>query len=231
MKFHWHILDKKRKSILPLLSNFSKEGFYLAGGTGLAIQFGHRDSIDFDFFRKEDYDTALLIRKLESVFKDYKLRITQQEKNTVSCLIDDKIQLSFFSYQYELQKPLVKTDYFDIASVEDIGCMKLSAITGRAVEKDYVDLYFILQKVPLQKLLDYCSKKYKSFDEFMILKSIHFFEDVEKEHILFKEGHKISWEKVKKYLKGTADEYTKQYSRKQQLEPIRKGRREKGFER
>ena len=53
---HWNILDEKRKNILPLLKTFSiDEGFYLAGGTGLALQIGHRDSIDFDFFKKGDF--------------------------------------------------------------------------------------------------------------------------------------------------------------------------------
>ncbi|MFA6924256.1 MAG: nucleotidyl transferase AbiEii/AbiGii toxin family protein [Bacteroidales bacterium] len=187
MEIHWDILDNKRKSILPLFKHFADEGFYLAGETGLALQIGHRDSIDFDFFKKDDYDTVVLIKKLEAVFKNHKLSITQQDKNTVSCSIDNNIRLSFFSYNYELLKPLIRTGYFAIASIEDIACMKLSAIMSRAVEKDYVDLYFILQKISLDDLLDYCKKKYRSLDEMMILKSLPFFEDVQKEHILFKE--------------------------------------------
>lgn len=200
MEIHWNILDNKRKSILPLFKHFEDEGFYLAGGTGLALQIGHRDSIDFDFFKDGDYDTVALIQKLESVFKNHKLAITQQEKNTVSCLIDDTIQISFFSYPYELQRPLVSTEYFKIASIEDIACMKLSAIIGRAVEKDYVDLYFILQNNSLDDLLDCCRKKYRSIDDMMILKSLLFFEDVQKEHILFKKGHKVSLKQMQKYF-------------------------------
>src|ERR1035437_8364995 len=101
MELHWNILDKKRKSILPLLKNFSKEGFYLAGGTGLALQLGHRDSIDFDFCRKGSFDTGAFIEKIESIFKGHKVFISQQEKNTVSCEIDDDIHLSFMTYDYE----------------------------------------------------------------------------------------------------------------------------------
>lgn len=200
MKIHWDILDSKRKSILPLFKHFKDDGFYLAGGTGLALQLGHRDSIDFDFFKNGDYDTATLIKKIESVFKNHELSITQHDKNTVSCIIDDTIKLSFFGYNYELIELLNNTEYFDIASIEDIACMKLTTIMSRAVEKDYVDLYFILQNLSLDDLLESCRKKYRSLDEILILKSLTFFDDVQNEHINFKEKHKISLKQIKKYF-------------------------------
>mgnify|MGYP001561033274 CR=1 FL=1 len=77
-----NILDNDRKAVLPLLKNLSEEGFYLAGGTGLALQIGHRDSIDFDFFKEGDYDTAQLAEKLSALFSTHVLVITTQEKNT-----------------------------------------------------------------------------------------------------------------------------------------------------
>lgn len=69
---HYHILDGERRNILPLLGEL-KGQFYLAGGTGLALQIGHRDSIDFDFFTETDFDTALLLQKLEKVFAGKKI--------------------------------------------------------------------------------------------------------------------------------------------------------------
>jgi hypothetical protein len=71
MQLHWDILDEKRKSILPLLKRVSEQGFYLAGGTGLALQLGHRDSIDFDFFIEGGFDTATLLSQLKFM-KKYK---------------------------------------------------------------------------------------------------------------------------------------------------------------
>ena len=150
MDLHLNILDDKRRAILPLLKDFSSDGFYLAGGTGLALQLGHRDSIDFDFFKEGDFNVDILIDKISGIFNSHKLTITQKEKNTVSCLIDDSIQLSFFGYRHSLLQPAIKTDYFDIASIIDTGSMKLSAITSRYVEKDYVDLYFILQNISIR---------------------------------------------------------------------------------
>lgn len=227
MEIHWNILDKKRKEVLPLLKKFSEEGFYLAGGTGLALLLGHRDSVDFDFFKKGDYDIEALIEKIKLVFKKHNISITQKEKNTVSCKIDDDIRLSFFTYNYELLSPLIQTEYFSIASVKDIACMKLSAISGRAVEKDYVDLYFIAQKIALKELIDACLKKYPVINQAVILKSLPSVHDVEKENIRFAKGYKVSLEEIKKYF----DKSIKEYVRQIELESIRKSKKEKNIDR
>lgn len=63
----YNILDQKRLALLPLFKSF-KEGFYLAGGTALALQIGHRDSVDFDFFSEEDIDTKELFERLRKIF-------------------------------------------------------------------------------------------------------------------------------------------------------------------
>jgi len=207
MNLHLNILDDKRREILPFFKNFSEDGFYLAGGTGLALQIGHRDSIDFDFFKEGDFDTALLVEKINTIFISHKLSITQQERNTVSCLIDDSIQISFFGYRHKLLYPLIKNDYLDVASIIDIGCMKLSAITSRYVEKDYVDLYFILQNISISELLENFIKKYPNFDKALILKSLIYFDDITPEPILFKEGHDVSFETIKVFLQKTVKKY------------------------
>ena len=75
----YDILDEKRIKILPKLK-FLKEEFYLAGGTALALQIGHRDSIDFDFFKQEKLDTEKLFYKIKNVFKEHKILKIQEEK-------------------------------------------------------------------------------------------------------------------------------------------------------
>ena len=209
MNLHLNILDEKRQAILPLFKDFSKDGFYLAGGTGLALLLGHRDSIDFDFFKEGDFDTDILIENISKQFTSHKLTVTQKEINTVSVLIDENIQISFFGYHHSLLMPLVKSEYFDIASMVDIGCMKLSAITSRYTEKDYVDLYFILQNVTLPELLENFVKKYPNFDKTVILKSLVYFDDLIEEPILFKENHDVSLETIKEFLQKTVKDYLK----------------------
>src|SRR3989339_21131 len=141
-KFYYDILNKDRKNILHLLRYFKKE-FYLAGGTGLALQIGHRDSADFDFFIKGDFFTVDLFKKIKTLFAGYNIKKTQEDKDTLSVSVGGNIKLSFFTYKYKLINHIISDSNLTIASILDIGCMKLAAITGRATEKDYIDLYFI----------------------------------------------------------------------------------------
>ena len=84
----YNILDKKRKNILPFLKNF-KSDFYLAGGTALALQIGHRDSIDFDFFAPQDIDTKKLFEKIRDIFQDFEISKIQEENKRKYCFKTD----------------------------------------------------------------------------------------------------------------------------------------------
>lgn len=196
----YNILNKKRLKFLPLFKNFKKD-FYLAGGTALALQIGHRDSIDFDFFTKKDIDTKKLFEEIKRIFKDYKIIKVQEERNTLSVIVNNTIKLSFFTYKYNLVEQLVKTEYFNFASIIDIACMKLSAIINRAVNKDYVDLYYILQKITLFTLLDKMKWKFPDIDINLASKSLIFFSDVEQEPLRFRNNNKVSFKKIKDYFK------------------------------
>jgi hypothetical protein len=195
----YDILDKERVNILPKLS-FLKGRFYLAGGTGLALQIGHRDSIDFDFFTKENFNTFDLYKELLEIFGQNSISKISEEKNTLNIILNKSIKLSFFSYPYKLLNPLIQEEFLDIAGIEDIGCMKLSAVVGRAVEKDYIDLYFILKQISLSVLLSKAKEKMPDLDQNLILKSLIHFADVEKEHIVFKHNFEISFGEVEKFL-------------------------------
>ena len=164
----YNILDKKRLDILPLLKNFKKV-FYLAGGTALALQIGHRDGVDFDFFGPENIDTKKLFEEISETFKSHKILKIQEGKNTLTVLIDDNIRLSFFGYKYKLLNKPIEDENLRMASLEDIACMKLSAITSRASNKDYIDLYYILQKISLKDVLEKVSQKLPDLDISLIL--------------------------------------------------------------
>lgn len=112
-----------------------KNEYYLAGGTALALQIGHRDSVDFDFFKQEPFDVGQMI-KTQKVFNKNLLSIVQIEKNTLSVLVDEEIKISFMTYSYPLIEAIVKTDHISLASVPDIACMKLSTIMQRSALKD-----------------------------------------------------------------------------------------------
>lgn len=192
----YNILDKKRLAVLPLLKDFKRD-FYLAGGTALALQLGHRDSLDFDFFSPKNIDTAKLFLEITDIFKEHKILKVQEEKNTLTVFIDHNIKLSFFTYKYRLLKKLIAEPNFRLASIPDIAAMKLSAIVSRATNKDYIDLYFILQKLSLADILGKLNKKLPELDVNLALKSLVYFKDVVKEPIKFKNNHNIDFASVK----------------------------------
>ena len=199
-----NILDKKRIEILPKLKEFKKD-FYLAGGTGLAFQLGHRDSIDFDLFCNKDLDNIKLFTKIQEVFKGYKIVKTQDEKNTLSITIDDNIKISFLSYKYKLVDKLIENEYFKIASILDIACMKLSAVLGRTTNKDYIDLYFILQKISLKEVLEKLKIKMPELSRGLVLKSLVYFKDIRREKIKFKNNNNITFKLVQEFLVKEVD--------------------------
>jgi len=205
----WDILDKKRSEILPKLVNVA-DGFYLAGGTALALQLGHRDSIDFDFFTKSAFSNVEMFEKIKIAFAGFTVVKTQDEKDTLTVVVGENIKLSFFVYKYDLVKPLISSDFFKLASIEDIGCMKLSAVVSRYLLKDYVDLYWILHQISLADLIALKEKKYPDLDTNLVLKSLVYFDDVMPEPIIFKNGSDISFEEVKTYLKKVVIEYSSQ---------------------
>ena len=207
--FHYEILDTTRRRLLPKIAEIGG-GFYLAGGTALALQFGHRDSVDFDFFFIGDIDTTKLYEKCETVFAGENLEKTQEEKNTLSLTIAKDVRLSFFGYHYQLIDTPINSENLSLASPLDIGAMKLSAITGRSTMKDYVDLYFILQTISLPELLSATSKKFPTLDQNLILKSLVYFSDIETEPILFMPGFSTDQKTIEDFLKNVVEKYITQ---------------------
>jgi hypothetical protein len=197
---HWDILDEKRKEILPYFLELKKYGFYLAGGTALALIIGHRDSIDFDFFTEQEFDTEKLFDNLVTIFSPHEIKRTQVEKNTLSILVDGHIKISFFTYKYILLEKTIQTEYFEIASLSDIACMKVNAVVNRATLKDYVDLYFILKLKTLAEIMESLKIKMPELDTLLALKSIIYFEDIDADEPIIFKTEKISLKEIKTFL-------------------------------
>ena len=194
----YNILDEKRLKLLPLFKSF-KADFYLGGGTALALQIGHRDSIDFDFFGPKELDTKKLFVRIKEVFSEQEVLKIQEEADTLTALIAG-VKISFFGYPYGPIDEIIEEENIRLASVKEIGCMKLSAITGRASNKDYIDLYYILQKTELKDLLQSCFEKFPDLDRNLILKSLVYFKDVGMEAIAFKNNNHVDFEEVEEFL-------------------------------
>ena len=193
----YDILDKERQAILPLLGKLPKH-FYLAGGTALALQIGHRDSIDFDFFTDEDFDTEVLFQTLKEIFSTHEVLKTHEEKNTLYITINNTIKISFITFKYPLLLPVVEDQYLRLASTKDIACMKLSAITSRFNFKDYVDIFFLFKQFTLQDMLESAQIKFKDIDTNVILKALVYFDDIEIEPIKFTSGNEVDLSEIQR---------------------------------
>ena len=194
---HYEALDENRRELLPALGAFKKD-FYLAGGTALALQIGHRVSVDFDFFTEKDFDTEELYESVQKVFG--KVVRTQESSNTLAVVVQDDVRISFMKYRYPLLDVCVETEHFHLASILDIGCMKLSAIVSRAELKDYVDIFFILKHLSLIELLIKLAEKISSLDQNLVLKALISFDDVSIEPIDFIKGNDISFDEIQKSI-------------------------------
>ncbi|MFH1899677.1 MAG: nucleotidyl transferase AbiEii/AbiGii toxin family protein [Patescibacteria group bacterium] len=170
---------------------------YLAGGTALALQIGHRISYDLDFFTEKEFKAQIFLKKLSQI-KAY-----QHEKvswGTILGRLDD-VKFSLFYYQYPLLDKPIKFKNIDIASIADISAMKVAAISERGTKRDFIDLYFILQEIQLSDVLDFYEQKYKKLASNLIhiKKSLVYFEDAEDEDVpdMLKQ---VSWRKVKEFF-------------------------------
>lgn len=208
MKFYTSILDKNQKEILPKLNFLSKDGFYLAGGTALALQIGHRTSVDFDFFIKKHFDSSNLVEKLNKIFAT-DVTITLIEKDTVFVIIKN-VECSFFWYQYPLIKEIKMESGISLASLEDISAMKLLAVSHRPAKRDYIDVYYLMLKFSLKKMISFCYQKYKNFNEYLILRALTYYDDIEgkeNKRPIKLVDQDFSWEKAKELITNEVKAY------------------------
>jgi len=177
--------------------------FYLAGGTALALQIGHRQSIDFDFFLTGDFNISELDDYLSTIGKFQRIA---EEKNTLHGLLEG-INISFIGYKYPLLEKPIEDDFIRIANLIDIACMKLSAITARGSKKDFIDLFFILKSYSLEELFKYFEKKYQLPDyEYVLLKALVYFTDAEEDPMPVMLT-KVTWEDVKEKIIETVRKF------------------------
>jgi hypothetical protein len=174
------------------------EAWTLAGGTGLALQLGHRYSEDLDFFRLAPVETEPLIDRLSAVGP---LSIQSRSSGTIHAVLEG-LRVSFLGMQAPLVYPGTPYRGLTLADPRDIAVMKLVAIGGRGSRKDFVDLYFFLQTGgSLESTLDLARRRFQRVDynEYHLLKSLVYFEDAETEPMprMLREA---SWATIKKRI-------------------------------
>lgn len=147
----WELLQK-------LMKDEKLKDFNLVGGTSLSLQIGHRLSTDIDLFTTKGFDEQSLLKHLANKYPAVLIR--DMFDNTI--LLDiDKIKVDILAHRYPLQKPIETKEGVRLASLEDIGAMKLHAIFQNGTRiKDFIDMHFLLEHHPLKTYLQTYQNKY-----------------------------------------------------------------------
>jgi Nucleotidyl transferase AbiEii toxin, Type IV TA system len=180
---------------LPQLNNF-----YLVGGTALALQIGHRWSVDLDLFCDLVWDPEAIMdvlpRPLErvatsSVFQGYYIR---------------EVKCDFVRFMYPRILPMVEENGIRMASALEIAAMKLMAITNRGKKKDFVDFHFLLKMYSLGEIFELFVQKYPEVQPFLVLRSLCYFEDAEEDDdpIVFEP---IAWVEIKNSIRKAVGDF------------------------
>ncbi len=176
----------------PFLSDF-----FLVGGTALALQIGHRLSVDLDFFSTLPFDNAQLEGHL---LKQYHFSTDYVATNTLKGFVEN-LKIDFLTHAYPLVEPLVRKENLSLASLPDISAMKLNAIAHSGNrQKDFYDLFFLLEHLPLKDLLNAYRDKYPHSNPIIPLKGITWFDDIDFEIEIPILKRKVTFEAVKKRL-------------------------------
>lgn len=195
------------KTLLPdtlraikLISGISEiKKAYLAGGTALALQIGHRISVDLDFFTKVEFNETQLITKFASLPEFV-------QEGTAKWTIWGKInhtKFSMFYYKYPLLAKPSSFEGIHLASLSDIAAMKIHAIEDRGTRRDFVDVYFLSKKYTLEEMLGFYQKKYAVLEDhlYSILRALDYFEDAEQESQMPNMIVSANWEEIKDYFR------------------------------
>jgi len=154
---------------------FLKE-YYLVGGTALALQLGHRNSIDIDLFTRNDFDPASILNQLQ---KQFDIQATFTSANTLLSFVN-KVKVDFITHNYLLVLPPITEEGITYLSLQDIAAMKLNAISNSGKRlKDFIDIYFLLEHFSLSEMIEFYTIKYPNFNPLIALRAINYFDDID----------------------------------------------------
>ena len=176
MLHHDAIPPAVKRLLLDLAPNPALSGLALGGGTSLALRFGHRISVDLDFFTPDPFQPDELAASLAAL----KPEIIASARNSLTTVAAG-VKLDFLRHAYPLLAPVEVIDGIAMLSLEDVAAMKLNAVSNRGSKKDFYDVAELLTRFDLATLLSFFSAKYVSSDPFAVIRSLAWFEDAEPE--------------------------------------------------
>lgn len=187
----WELLQK-------MMKDEKLKDFTLVGGTALSLMLGHRLSIDIDLFTTNAFNERSIFNHLAD---NYPVAVKNMFENTLLLEISN-IKVDIIAHQYEWQTPAKIEENVRLASLEDIGAMKLHAIfqDGSRI-KDFVDMHFLLEHNSLKTYLDFYQKKYGGNPSLAALSLLHY-DNIDRDvQIKMMKGKDITWQKIEERLK------------------------------
>ncbi len=183
MTFHAEVMTgPQRQALSQLAAAEPLQNMYLGGGTAVAVQLGHRTSVDLDWFTEQPLrDPAALAGEIAQAAVPF--ATSSVARGTLHGLVAG-VRISFFETRYPLLRPVLFWPEFGcrLASAEDLGAMKLLAVAQRGARKDFLDVYALgLSAVPLREMLSLFRQKYRVDDVSRVLYGLSYFEDAEAE--------------------------------------------------
>jgi predicted nucleotidyltransferase component of viral defense system len=182
---------------------------YLAGGTSLALQIGHRISVDLDFFTDKKFNERALAEELLEL-PEFKL--ISRSTNTILGSIG-KTSFSIFYYKYSLLEKTIGFEGIKLAGKKDIAAMKINALEDRGTKRDFIDVFFLAKDFSLDEMIEFYDQKYKVLSDHLypIIRSLGYFADAEADE---KQLHLLTdtpWQEVKEFFTKESMRLSKKY--------------------
>lgn len=195
------LAEKTKKCLMSFKTDSLPGGTYLGGGTAVALQIGHRRSVDVDFFTPSEFNETQWESKLVSEFG---LQVTQKDWQTLIGEID-KVKFSLMGYKYKLIEEPLDLYKIKVAALADLAAMKLEAVLTRGVKRDFIDIFFLGKRFGLVKMFEFYRQKYGD-DVYenkylLIRKALMYFEEADTDEMpdMLVE---VSWDTVKRDVGG-----------------------------
>jgi predicted nucleotidyltransferase component of viral defense system len=182
------------------------ENFSLVGGTALSLHYGHRKSVDLDFFSNKPFENSAVIKALEKKFKKSFLNRSTNPGFGIFGFVGD-VKIDIIRHPHPLIRPEQNIENIRLFSVEDIIAMKVQAILGRGKKKDFWDIAELLNHYSVPDFINFHAEKYASQNLLITVpQAITYFADAEESEDPVSLKNQ-TWESVKKLISAKVSEY------------------------
>lgn len=209
-----HSLPRNTQKAFLKCSNlelFKKLPWYLAGGTGLALQVGHRESVDLDFFLPQIKFEEMVLERI--LLETHEWQTAYTSKGTIyGKFLEAK--MSFIAYPFFIpSRERIAFGTLRLLLPHDIAAMKIIAISQRGRKRDFVDLFWYCQnREPLFDIIQRATSQFSGQEKNInhILRSLTYFNDAEDDPMP-KNFFKANWKLIKMFLKSEVVKTTKKF--------------------